>query len=242
MNKLLLVLSFTTIILSSCTYNCNNGRGKKGNGNIVSQEVSVNSFSDLSISGAYQVYLKNDSTYSVRIMADENLIDRVLVKEENGELVIKTQMGLNLRPSRRIKIHISSPEFNRVKVSGAVDIFGEGKISGTNELSIKSSGATHVKLDLDVPKVRVDISGAGEVNLTGETRDFDIQSSGASEVNCFDLKAENIKLKISGAGDAKVFSSVSLDVVIRGAGSVKYKGNARVTQKISGAGSLKKVS
>ncbi len=242
MNKLLLVLSFTTIILSSCTYNCNSGRGKKGNGNIVSQEVSVNPFSDLTISGAYQVYLRNDSTYSVRIMADENLIDRVLVKDEHGELVIKTQMGFNLRPSRRIKIYISSPEFKQVKVSGAVDIFGEGKISGTNELSIKSSGATLVKLDLDVPKVLVDISGAGEVNLTGETRDFDIESSGASEVNCFDLKAENIKLKISGAGDAKVYSSVSLDVIIRGAGSVKYKGNARVTQKISGAGSLKKVS
>ncbi|MCP2936704.1 DUF2807 domain-containing protein, partial [Salmonella enterica subsp. enterica serovar Typhimurium] len=64
----------------------------------------------------------------------------------------------------------------------------------------------------------------------------------ASDAKCFDLKSENTKVEISGAGDAEVFASVQLDARVSGAGSVKYKGNAAsVNQKVSGAGSVKKV-
>ena len=53
--------------------------------------------------------------------------------------------------------------------------------------------------------------------------------------------AENVKVEISGAGDADVYASVKLYVRASGAGSVIYKGNPGINQSISGAGSVKKV-
>jgi hypothetical protein len=57
------------------------------------------------------------------------------------------------------------------------------------------------------------------------------------------LEAAKIKAKVSGAGDAKVFATQSLDADVSGAGSIIYKGNpADRNVSISGAGSVRESS
>jgi hypothetical protein len=78
--------------------------------------------------------------------------------------------------------------------------------------------------------------------LKGQTRDVDLDLTGAGHAHCYDLLAENTKVDISGAGSADVYASVKLDAQVSGAGSVNYKGNAaNVNQHVSGAGSITKV-
>ena len=241
MNKLALSLIVSSIFMTSCNFSCNSITGKKGNGQIQKKEISVGSFTDIEVGGAYNIYLIQDAEHSVVVEADENLQNYITVKENNGLLEIRTRRAVNLRPTRKIKIYVTSPEFRKIKASGAVDIMSQGKISAVNQITIKSSGATNINMDVDVPKINVDVSGAGTVKLVGETRDVEIKTTGAGEVKCFDLKAENVKLSISGAGEADVYASVLLDVKVSGAGTVRYKGSASATQKISGAGSVKHV-
>ncbi len=96
-------------------------------------------------------------------------------------------------------------------------------------------------MEVDAPALDVEISGSGTVNLKGETKDFDLDLSGAANAHCYDLLSENTKVVISGAGDAEVYASVKLDAHVSGAGAVSYKGNAsNVNQNVSGAGSVKK--
>ena len=53
------------------------------------------------------------------------------------------------------------------------------------------------------------------------------------------LKAENVRITVSGAGDAEVYASKSLHAVISGAGDVVYDGNpADVQREISGWGEV----
>jgi hypothetical protein len=241
MNKLATTLILSSIFMTSCNFSCNSITGKKGNGHIEKREISVGSFSDIEVGGAYNIYLIQDAGHSVTVEADENLQNYISVKERNGLLEIRTRRAVNLKPSRKIKIYVSSPEFRKIRASGAVEILSQGKISVIDQLTIKSSGATNIRMDVDVPKINIDVSGAGMVKLTGETRDVEIKTTGAGEVKCFDLKSENVKLSISGAGNADVYASVLLDVKVSGAGSVRYKGTASSTQKISGAGSVKHV-
>jgi hypothetical protein len=77
--------------------------------------------------------------------------------------------------------------------------------------------------------------------LKSQTKDFTVRGSGSTEIKSFGLLAENVEVRISGAGDADVFASVKLDVTVSGAGSIRYKGNPTVNQKMSGAGNIKKV-
>jgi hypothetical protein len=138
---------------------------------------------------------------------------------------------------------VTSPVYNNIEVSGACDIIGQSKITNTEDLALRASGAGDIKMEVDAPKIIAEISGSGSINLRGQAKDVDLVLSGAGHAHCFDLLAENTKVDISGAGSAQVFASVKLDAEVSGAGSVTYKGNAiNVSQHVSGVGSVNKVN
>lgn len=236
-------LLFWSLIIIITASGCRQVFGKRirGNGHIQTETRSASSFSNIDVSGAINVYVRHDSVSSIRVEADENLLQYVEVHNEGGTLHIHEQDGVNLKPSKGIKVYVSGSGFRRFEASGACDIYSENRILSSEEIDIDLSGASNVKMELKAPKVKTELSGAGTITLKGETKDFYVSSSGASDVNCFDLLTETTEIHISGAGEAEVSASVKLDVHVSGAGSVKYKGGATVNQRVSGAGSVKKV-
>jgi hypothetical protein len=238
MRNLLFVSLALLIIASGCREIF--GKRIRGNGNIQSETRSSSSFNSVQVSGAIDVYVRQDSVNSIKVETDENLLQYVEVHNENGTLYIHESDGVNIRPSRSVKVYVAGPDFQRLKASGACKIISENKVNGSGTVEIDLSGASDVRMDLNAPKVNAELSGAGTIDLKGETKDFYVRGSGSTDIKCFDLKAENVEIRISGAGDADVFASVKLDVHVSGAGSVRYRGNASVNQKISGAGSVKK--
>jgi Putative auto-transporter adhesin, head GIN domain len=233
---LLLLLSFFTI---SCRYT--GGKRIRGNGVISSENRQAGTFSRVDAGGNVDVYIKQDSVHSIRVEADENLLPYIMVENRNGSLNIHERRGTRLRPTRTIKVYISGPAINGFELSGASDLVSENTITSNETISISLSGAGSVKMTLDAPRVEAGLSGAGTVTLKGQTRDFKVNGSGSSDINCFELLAENTKVDLSGAGDADVFASVKLDVAVSGAADIRYKGNATVSKNISGAASVRKV-
>lgn len=240
MRKIFSILVLLTIIFSSCRYI--GGKRVHGNGNIVTKERSVSGFNQVEVSGAIDVYVKQDSLQQpVKVETDENLQELIEVSEHNGVLYIAPADNFNLDPTRAIKVYVSAPFYRGFHVSGASEIRSENKLVSTETMDIDVSGASEVKLDLKAPRVNADISGASSADLIGETKDLNLQGSGASHYKCFDLMAENTTVDISGACSADVFASVKLDVQASGASGVKYRGAASVSQDVSGASSVKKV-
>lgn len=214
----------------------------KGNGNISSETRSVGSFHSIDVSGAITVMVAQGPEAEIKVEGDQNLLEYVEVYESGGVLKIHQRKGVNLKPSRSLKIHVTNPEFKSLQASGACDIIGKNLIRSDERLMIDLSGACDINMEVDAPSVFADASGAGKIVLAGKTRDLEIDGSGSTDLKCLNLMAENVKIDISGAGDAEVFASVKLDVEVSGAGNVKYKGNASVNQDISGAGSVKKIN
>ena len=227
------------MLLSSCHFL--GGKRIRGNGRITTQSRTVNPFTNVDVRGGIDVYVRQDSVSSVKIEADENLLEYVQVTVDAGTLDIREERGFNLRSTRGIKVFVSGPSFKHFEASGACDIYSENQLNSPEPISIDLSGACDVKMDLKTPAINVELSGAGKITLKGETKDFDVDGSGSTDVKCFELMTENTHVELSGAGDAEVFASVKLDVQVSGAADVKYKGNATVSQKVSGAGTVKKV-
>jgi hypothetical protein len=238
MKATILLLASFTFIFSSCSMF--GGKRIRGNGTMKTETRSAGTFSNIDVSGSFDVYVKQDSASSVKVEADENLMEYIIIETEGNTLRIKTRNGANLKSSNGIKVYVSNPSYKEFDASGACDIVSENKITSTETIDIGLSGASSVKLDIAAPKVTVDGSGASTVSLSGTTRDFDVDGSGSTNIKCYDLLSENTSVGLSGAGDAQVHASVKLDVDISGAADVRYKGNAAVTQSISGAGSVKK--
>lgn len=230
----LLLLAGSILLFSSCRY-------RKGNGNIVTIEKQVDPFDEVEVHGAIDVYATSGDHKAVRIEGDENLLRYIIVEDHHGEIEIRTKSGVNLRPTQKIKVYVSAPQYAKLEVTGACNIIGENQIRGKDRLEVRVTGAGNIKMDVDAPDLKAEISGAGKMALTGRTRDFDAQISGAGKVSCYELLAERTKVEISGAGSAEVYASVSLDAQVSGAGNVRYRGEAQdIKQQLSGAGSIKK--
>lgn len=239
MRKLFLYLIITPFVLISCRGGIF-GKRVAGDGNVRTETRSAGTFNSVDVSGAMDLYVRQDSSRSIKIEADENLLSYIVVDNEGDKLVIKPKNGFNLKPTGSIKVYVSSPVFKKIEASGACDVFSQNQITSTEAVDLDLSGSSDAKMDIKAPKISADVSGACSVELKGETREFNGDGSGSSNFKCFELKAENVVIDISGAGDAEVYASAKLDVDVTGAGGVKYKGNPSINQKISGAGSVKK--
>ncbi|HEX7844832.1 MAG TPA: head GIN domain-containing protein [Chitinophagaceae bacterium] len=238
MRTVLVLTILSATLFSSCGFF---GKRVRGNGNITTETRDVSGYNSIDVSGNIDVYVRNDSTQSVKVVTDQNLQEFLTIREEGGILRIYPRNGYNLKSSSAIKVYVSGSDFRRFEASGACDIFSEGLVSSNGSVDIDLSGSCDAKLELRSPKITADISGAGSVTLKGETKDLAVDGTGSSSFKCLELRAENVEVAITGSGSAEIFASVKLDVDVTGSGSVKYMGNAAVSQSVSGSGSVRKI-
>jgi hypothetical protein len=230
-----LLLSVLCLFLSSCNMF---GERIHGNGNVKSVTRQADHFSSVSVRSNINLHIKQDSSWSVRIEADENLLELIETEVHGGLLEIKVAKSYELEPSRSINVFVTAPEFTGLRASGSSEIQSDSKITTEGTLDIHISGASSITLDLKSPRVEAELSGASKATLRGETKDFSLRGSGASEFMCFELMAENTDVNVSGASNGDVFASIKLEADASGASNVRYKGNPTVNSNTSGAGSV----
>ena len=141
------------------------GKRVRGNGKMVTETRSSGSFDGVRVSGAIDLFVRTDSVTAVRVDGDENLLKYVEVELDGSMLRIRTRSGINLKPTRSIRVYVSAPEFSRLEASGACDIFTVNKINSTGTLNVDLSGASDAKLEVNAPGVKVEVSGAGSCLL-----------------------------------------------------------------------------
>lgn len=230
--KSLILFSVLIFVLGT---GCHELVGKRGSGNVVPETRSVSSFSTVEVSGAIDVYVKQDSTTSVRVETDDNLQEYVRVETNGSTLEIYTEGGFNLRPSHKTKVYVSNPAFDGFKVSGASSVTSESEISSAERISLQLSGASEGRLQLNAPRVIVDVSGASGANLRGRTKDLEATASGASKIRGYELLTENSHVDANGASQIEVYASVKIEGEASGASGINYRGNATNSVRTSGA-------
>ena len=218
------------------------GRRVKGSGNVISDSRPASGFHSIDVSGAIDVYVKQDSSTSVKVEADDNLLGYIEVYTDNSTLVIRTQHGIRVRPSHTIKVFVSNPLYREFEVSGASSIHSETQITSTETIHIGISGASEGKLEMDAPKISVELTGASNLTMRGRTKDLEAGTSGASKIKGFDLLSENADVEASGASSAEIYASVRLAGNASGASQIRYKGNATTSISSSGASGVNKVN
>jgi hypothetical protein len=238
MKKLILFSLVILVFASGCSEI--GGRRIKGSGHVITENRNETGFNSIDISGAIDVYIKQDSTSSVKVEADDNILEYIEVHTDGSTLEIYTENNIRLKPSHKIKVYVSNPEYRNFQVSGASSIHSENEITSPETLHVEISGASEGKLEVNAPKVSVNLTGASNVNIKGKTKDFEGGASGASEIRGFDLLSENADVDASGASHIEIFASVKIAGQSSGASSVDYRGNAQANVEKSGASSVNK--
>lgn len=200
-------------------------------------EHAEGDFHSVVVSGNYEVTLATGEN-AYRIEGNRKLDDRIKVYIRDGVLNISTKE--KLRKGEDIKLFISAPRYHRIIVSGAVDMESEDVLQA-DELKLQISGAGDVDLEVAAQKLEVGVSGAGDLELEGQAREANMSISGAGKIEADELELRAAKVAISGAGNAELNVSDRLEVAISGAGAVSYKGSPELHKRISGFGHVRKV-
>ncbi|MBE0640166.1 MAG: DUF2807 domain-containing protein [Bacteroidales bacterium] len=195
-----------------------------GNKNVVSQERTVENFTGIDVGGAFVVYLTIKDQTTLKVEADENLLDAITTKVKGDRLYISSS---GLRNATKLNIYVTVPEISNLNVSGAARIEGSNTITSTN-LDIIASGASEVRLDIDVEQLKVDASGASDVKLTGSAGSSNLMASGAAHIKAKDLVSEVSTANASGASSISVNSNTKVTTKTSGAGDINVYGDPAV--------------
>jgi hypothetical protein len=252
-NLIWIALVSSAILLSSCEGfwpNC-----VDGNGVIVSQTRTVSSFTRVESNGEFDVMIYPGEERSVKVEADENLMDFIITRVSGDELIIETRRGNCIRSSEDIRVTVTVPELYHIDLNGSgsiwcdtlsapdfdVDLDGSGSIRCVSltvpDLSAKISGSGKMNMSGVFSNVRAVIDGSGETTLTGETSIADFLINGSGRISAGDLKADTCYAKITGSGDIYTWVIDLLEVDISGSGTVYYYGdNPIINTHITGSG------
>jgi hypothetical protein len=231
---LLVIAGVALLGLSACRLGC-----AHGSGNQVNETRKVGDFNKISISGGYKVTLKQDSSLTIKITADDNLLKYIKTVVDGNRLRIYSKK--DFCNNGQLSINIGIRNLEELKTSGGIEVESDGKIN-TQDISFKLTGATKITMDLNANHVTTAGSGVTELNLTGQATSHDIDLSGSGTVNALNFVVGSCDIETSGIGESKVNVLNTLHVNSSGASSVKYKGNPAVTNDKSGASSVEKIN
>ncbi|HEX8517472.1 MAG TPA: DUF2807 domain-containing protein [Bacteroidia bacterium] len=201
------------------------------------QTRTVGDFTGIKAGDSFIIVLSQSEAGSLKVDAPENVQSQVKTEVKDGILVISSEG--NIKTDKDIVITAGVKSLSSLDVSGAAEIRSENQLI-CDKLSIESSGAGDLNLDVKAAEIKTSISGAGDVTLKGSTQLLTASVSGAGELKASNLEADKAKAKVSGAGSARINVKQSLDAEVSGAGDIIYKGNPIDRNvNISGAGSVR---
>jgi len=221
-----------TFMISSCS-DC-----IEGNGKIAKREMSMPEINSVNLSISADVILVDDSTGTVTIEGESNLIE-VIVLERNGKtLTIKSDNCLSSNKS--ITIYVPIQVVASLQVNGSGNFKSEDKLAATDlELGINGSG--NIDIEVDAGNVSSEINGSGDIILKGASKSHKIEVNGSGNIEAENFPTGDIRILINGSGDCKVMATTALALKIRGSGSVYYSGNPDISSDIKGSGSVEKI-
>lgn len=234
-NTLWIVPIFALILISGCVgpfSNC-----ITGSGNVVSKDFTVDKFHSVDFGGFGNLYVTQKAQQSMRIEAEDNILELLNVDVANGKLIISSSRCFtNIKP---VNVYVSMDEVRNLAGSGSVNIIGQSDIN-SDALRLSISGSGSIDVTLSSEELNTEITGSGKANLKGTADVHNSIISGSGNIRAFDLSTNRTDMTISGSGNAEVDASRELDVTISGSGNVFYTGNASVTQRVSGSGKIVK--
>jgi hypothetical protein len=231
----LILFSLFALVLYGCV--CPLTDCTVGSGSVVTEDRSIDSFDSIELSSAASVTYTQSTSGSLQIEAEDNLINSIETKVENGILKIydkKTQCFTNTLP---IRISVGSENISKIS------ILGSGKVTSTNTIKTESlelviMGSGDIDTAVQSKSINAEIPGSGTIRLGGNTSILDASILGSGAIKAYNLSADSAKVDITGSGAAEVFVNKELNASIFGSGSIDYKGNATVTKNEFGSGDV----
>ena len=210
-------------------------------GNIITKDISVQSFDAIKAEGLYELILTQSDKESVKIEADDNLMDFFSVKNNGSTLEISMpnlkdkNIDFKNRDDKRslkLKVYVSFKKLSSLDVAVIGNVHSEIAFK-TDAFRLESKNVGNVNLKLSANKLKVNNKGVGNLTLSGSVTNAEIDNKGVGQFEGEDLVVQTMNIDNSGVGHANVNVVKDLTVKQTFLGKVSNKGAAK-TRKMEG--------
>ena len=211
-------LALAALLAAGCA-----GMQVAGSGTQKEESREVQDFTKVEIGQAIEATIAVGPRAPLKISGDDNLLPLIRTEVRDGTLVTRVEGAWGIRPTRPIRLVVTTPRLERVGGSGASTL--DVAAAPIDKFAIDASGASVVAVKgLDSEAVDVEASGASRVTIAGRAKALKLSASGASTVKAAEAPAESVQADISGASRAEVRASSAVRGDISGASDLSVLG------------------
>jgi hypothetical protein len=177
-----------------------------GSGTLVTQEKNFSDFTIIRARMGFQVEITQSSSYSVKITADDNLINDVEISKQGETLYIglKTRMMGEYR-SVTLKAEITMTDLSELYLS-----------SGTTA----TAKEFHLSHDIELT-----LSSGSCLEMEGSANDLTIDASSGSTLNLSEFRVHNADVELSSGSSATINLDGRLDADLSSGSTLYYIGD-----------------
>ncbi|MDO3628264.1 head GIN domain-containing protein [Mucilaginibacter sp. BT774] len=231
---ILFIAAISLSVLSSCRFGC-----IKGSGHQVTENHKVSDFTRLDISGGFKINLKQDSSLTVSVTADDNLMKYIHINSDGDKLRIYSKKSIC--GSGELVLNIGVRNLEVIKTSGGINLATDGKLN-TKDLRLELNGASKVDMDLNAANLFTEGSGSTDMTLKGQASSHKIEFAGSGKVKALDFVVGSYDIETTGASECSINVLKDLNVNTTGAADIKYRGNpTNVNTSKTGAANVTKI-
>lgn len=222
------------VLLSSCKH-------AKGNGKVITEMRYTKPFTELYVEGLFPIELSQDTGGPwVKVVADENLQNLVIVENINGRLSITMEEKASVK-SKEFKVYVNVGDLHELtyKSIGALRTKDTLRL---DSLQINSESVGRINLNVNADYIRANLNNIGSTTLRGNVREARINTESVGALKAFGLKADDLMIHNTGIGSVEIYADSTFRIRSSAVGSVTYKGPGVVEELSSeGVGKVKHI-
>lgn len=209
----------------------------RGSGTVVQTSPEVEAIDSIVIGSAFQVTLSLGDEPSLVLRTDDNLVDRIEVSTQDGELSLSLD-GTATDATLEADLTVPADTLSSVDLGGASSLTATDPITSP-ELRLSLAGASRAFVVVRSDRLEVQAEGASVVNASGSAQSLTADARGASSLQLGELAVADADVRSAGASRVDVAVSEQLRASASGASTVRYTGDPEVVGRdVSGASTV----
>lgn len=228
-------IAFLMLFPVAVTVNAQKETAIEPSGKIITKKITVKTFDGIKAEGLYELILTQGDNESVKIEADDNLMELFTVANEGSTLLISMPKlrGNNIHfngkkddKNLKLKVYVVFKQLKNLDVAVIGNVRSESVVKAS-AFNLESKNVGNVNLKLAADKLTVNNKGVGNVTLLGTATNAEIKNKGVGAFEGSDLIVQTMNIDNSGVGGANVNVAKDLSVKQSFLGKVSNKGNAK---------------
>ncbi|MBR3568541.1 MAG: DUF2807 domain-containing protein [Salinivirgaceae bacterium] len=216
---LTLTLAFTTGIA--------NAQSIKGNGKVKTDVRQVSGFNRVVVQGFVELYLSQETTESVKIESEENLVSLFKTSVSDSTLYVFVP---SVKKALKLNVTVAYKDLKQIILLNEVTLQSE-KVANFDDIEIICGGASRLNFEFKATKSTVKVLDNSAVSLRGYTEYLTVEAHDETEVSAFDLQSDNCTIIGSGYAEISINVKKRLGITMSGSSNLYYMGEANIWQR-----------